>query len=68
MEGIEKVKANKKIAMTISECAEYSGIGENLLRQLISNNNFDWVFFAGNRIRIKRELFDMWFLNLDRIQ
>lgn len=49
----------EKYALSIEEAAEYFGVGENRLRDLIKEqqdaNFFLWI---GNRTKIKRRLFE----------
>lgn len=49
----------EKYALSIEEAAEYFGVGENRLRDLIKEqqdaNYFLWI---GNRTKIKRRLFE----------
>lgn len=49
----------KKIALTISEAAAYSNIGENTLRELSHRTEYQHLFLrVGRRVLIKRELLD----------
>ena len=49
----------KKYSLNISEAAEYYGIGEKRLRQIISENrNAGFILEVGSHTRIKRELFE----------
>ncbi|WP_410070129.1 excisionase [Anaerostipes sp.] len=61
-----KLPYNQRLCISIEEAAEYSMIGENRLRTIIDNdkygNTLDWVLHTGNRIRIKRPLFEKWVL------
>lgn len=49
----------EKYALSIEEAAEYFGVGENRLRDLVKEqqdaNFFLWI---GNRTKIKRRLFE----------
>jgi len=48
-----------KYSLTITEAAEYYGIGEKRLRSIIAENpNADFVLEIGTHIRIKRKLFE----------
>lgn len=52
---------NQKLCLSIEEAAEYSMIGENKLRQIISQDNtLDWVLQVGRWQRIKRPQFERW--------
>lgn len=48
----------EKYALTIKECAEYSNIGENRLRELIKTNGVRFVLVVGNKTLIKRKAFE----------
>lgn len=47
----------EKYALTVKECAEYSNIGENRLRELIKTDGDSFVLVIGNKTLIKREAF-----------
>lgn len=48
-----------KYTLSIEEAAQYFRIGENKLRELISNNKHaDWLLWNGNRAQIKRIKFE----------
>lgn len=65
---MEKIKIpyNQRLCISIEEAAEYSMIGENRLRSIIDNDKYkkelDWVLHTGQRVRIKRPLFEKWVL------
>lgn len=49
----------KKYSLNIPEAAEYYGIGEKRLRQIISENrDAGFILEVGSHTRIKRELFE----------
>ncbi len=48
----------EKYALTIKECAEYSNIGENRLRELIKTDGDSFILVIGNKTLIKREAFE----------
>lgn len=49
----------EKYTLTIEEAAQYFRIGEGRLRQLAYDNpNANWCLMNGNRIQIKRKLFE----------
>ena len=49
----------KHYTMTIEEAAKYSRIGERKLRDIVTENpTADFVLMNGNRIQIKRKLFE----------
>ena len=57
-----KIPYNQRLCISIEEAAEYSMIGENRLRSIIDNDKYkkelDWVLHTGQRVRIKRPLFE----------
>ena len=57
---------NQRLCISVEEAAEYSMIGENRLRSIIDNDKYkkelDWVLHTGQRVRIKRPLFEKWVL------
>lgn len=65
---MEKIKIpyNQRLCISIEEAAEYSMIGENRLRNIIDNdkykNELDWILHTGQRVQIKRPLFEKWVL------
>ena len=62
------VKKKKKYTLTIEEASKYFRIGENKLRKLAEENlNANWVLMNGNRIQIKRKLFEKIIDNLSVI-
>ena len=48
----------EKSNLTIAEAAEYSGIGQNKLRELTADEHCKFVLWVGNKRLIKRKLFD----------
>ena len=53
----------EKYALTIYEAAEYFGMGEHRLRELVrENRQADFVLWIGVKVEIKRKLFEK-FLN-----
>lgn len=61
-----KLPYNQRLCISVEEAAEYSMIGENRLRSIIDNDKYkkelDWVLHTGQRVRIKRPLFEKWVL------
>lgn len=54
----------QKYSLSIPEAAQYFGIGEKRLRQIIADNpHADFVMEIGSHVRIKRRLFEQY---LDR--
>lgn len=53
------VPISEKYMLTIDESAAYFRIGENKLRRFAEENpNAKWLFKNGNRIQIKRKIFE----------
>lgn len=49
----------EKYSLTVEEAAAYFRIGENKLRELVKNNPDEkFVLWNGNRVQIKRRLFE----------
>lgn len=58
----------EKYTLTIEEAARYFRIGENKLRKLAEENiGAGWTIMNGNRIQIKRKLFEKVIDELDAI-
>lgn len=58
MNAIE-VPVWEQYTLTMEEAAKYFRIGENKLRRIIGENKeADFVLWNGNRVRIKRKLFE----------
>lgn len=55
----------EKYALTIKECAEYTNIGENRLRELIRMDGGKFVLAIGNKTLIKRKEFEKYMNNRD---
>lgn len=53
------IPISEKYMLSIEEAAAYFRIGENKLRRYAEQNkNAKWLFLNGNRIQIKRKLFE----------
>lgn len=58
----------RKFTITVEEAAVYFRIGENKLRQLMSENrNADFILWNGNRPQIKRQKFEDFINSLHNI-
>lgn len=56
-----KFDKSKKITFTIAEAAEYSGIGQVKIRELIAKYNTDFPFFkVGAKTLIDKTALDNW--------
>ncbi len=57
-----------KFTLTVEEAAIYFRIGENKLRQIISENrNADFILWNGNRPQIKRQKFESYINTIHNI-
>ncbi|GEM_PF-739603 len=54
-----EVMSKDKAALNVNELAEYSGLSEDKIRQLVHTDDFP-CFRNGNKWLINRELFDEW--------
>ena len=58
----------QKYTLTIEEAAAYFRIGENKLRNIISQNpNAEYLLWNGNRVQIKRILFEKFVDQLEAV-
>lgn len=58
----------EKYTLTIEEAAKYFRVGEKKLRKLAEENpDANWLIMNGNRIQIKRRLFEKIIDSLDVI-
>ena len=58
----------EKYTLTIEEAARYFRIGENKLRRLVDETpGTSWVLMNGNRVQIKRRLFERYIDSTDAI-
>lgn len=58
-EEVETVPIYKKYNLNIAEAAQYFNIGEKNLRKVVANDPIaDYVLMVGNKILLKRELFE----------
>lgn len=58
----------KKYTLSIEEAAAYFRIGENKLRKLINENKMaKYLLWNGNRVQIKRRLFEQFVDDLEAI-
>ncbi len=56
---VSKVPVWEKYTLSIEEAAEYFRIGTDKLRKLAEENkNAPWVLRNGNRVQIKRKIFE----------
>lgn len=63
-----KVPIWQKYTLTIEEAAAYFRIGENKLRIIISQNpNAEYLLWNGNRVQIKRVLFEKFIDGLEAV-
>lgn len=57
----------EKLNLTIKEAAEYSGISETVLRDRISEGEYDFVLKNGTKTLIKRKLFEKYIESVNAI-
>lgn len=63
-----KVPIWNKYTLTVDEAAAYFRIGENMLRILIAQNpNAEYLLWNGNRVQIKRVMFEKYIDELEAI-
>ena len=56
---MEKIPVWEKYLLTIEEASSYFRIGENKLRRIVQDNpDADYILHNGNRIQIKRKMFE----------
>lgn len=61
MDKALEVPVWEKYTLTIEEAARYFRIGEKKMRQLtVENPTADFILMNGNRIQIKRRLFEQY--------
>ena len=62
------VPIHQKYLLSIEEASQYFHIGENKLRKITEENkNENWLFYYGQRLLIKRKLFENVLDELDTI-
>lgn len=57
------VPIENKLALTISEAAEYSNIGQNKISKLLNTPNCPFVLFVGTKKLVKRREFESFISN-----
>lgn len=67
MKQKETVPIPQKILLTIKEAAEYSGISERVLRDRLSEGEYNFVLKNGTKTLIKRRLFEKYLESVDAI-
>lgn len=66
--NINDVPIWEKYTLTIEEAAKYFRVGEKKLRQLAEENpTANWIVMNGNRVQIKRRLFEKFIDSLEVI-
>lgn len=57
--NVSSIPLWEKYTLTVEEAARYFRIGENKLRKIAEDNpDANWLLMNGNRIQIKRKLFE----------
>ncbi len=65
---MENIPINEKLNLTINEAAAYSGIGEHKIRELMKEQDCDFVLKVGcNKNLIKRVKFEKYILSKNAI-
>lgn len=68
MSKINEIPIWEKYTLSVEEAAAYFRIGEGKLRQLIEvDKSAKFLFWNGNRVQIKRELFERFVDELEAI-
>lgn len=67
MKETPKVEIKDKILLTIEEAAAYSGISKTVLRDRISESNYDFILKNGTKTMIKRKGFERYLESVDAI-
>ena len=68
MHNTEKIPFWEKYTLTIREAAEYFHIGENRLRLIVDENpHADFILMNGNRVMIKKKLFEKYIDSISEI-
>jgi len=61
------VEIKDKLNLTIEEAAAYSGISERVLRDRLSEGDYNFILKNGTKKLIKRRLFEKYLENVDAI-
>ncbi len=61
------VEIKDKLNLTIEEAAAYSGISERVLRDRLSEGDYNFILKNGTKTLIKRRLFEKYLENVDAI-
>jgi len=65
---MKNVPIHEKYMLSIEEASIYFHIGQNKLRQIVSENaGASWLFYNGKRILIKRAIFERVLDEIDTI-
>ena len=68
MNDIREIPVWEKYTLTIEEAARYFRIGEHKIRRLAAENpSAPWLLMNGNRVQIKRKLFERLVDSLDTV-
>lgn len=58
---VQDVLQSERASFTVRQCAQYCGIGEEKIRELIAKENTDFPFFkVGIKAIIPKESLDRW--------
>lgn len=67
MKTVLKVEIKDKLNLTIEEAAAYSGISERVLRNKLSEGEYNFILKNGTKTLIKRRLFEKYLESVDTI-
>lgn len=67
MREAPRVEIKDKLNLTIEEAAAYSNISERVLRDRLSEGNYDFILKNGAKTLIKRRLFERYLESVDAI-
>ena len=62
------LQPHEKYCLSIDEAAAYSGIGKNILRDIISKNEYmPFIIRKGEQIIVHRKKFENWLMSINSI-
>ena len=60
MDKDRRIPIEHKYLLSIPEAAEYTGIGQNKISELLSNPRCNFVVYVGRKKLVHREKFELW--------
>lgn len=68
MEKVHTVPIEMRYALSINQAADYFGIGQKKLRQIVTEHtDSNFVLHNGSKVQIKRKLFEQFLDKTNRI-